>query len=99
MSMWDDPPQRKKSTVDFAGFARVGAATDEPVVALEAPLKPRDARPIVEAVRKARRSMEGRKSGMFMRGGLLLRETVTQIVMRRTDFDLHDRNDLHHLLL
>jgi hypothetical protein len=64
--MCEEPPQRKKSTVDFAGFARVGAATDEPVVALDTPLKPRDAKPIVEAVRKARRSMEERNSGVCM---------------------------------
>ena len=64
--MCEEPPQRKNRTVDFAGFASVGAATDDPVVALAAPLKPRDARPIVEAVRKARRSIEGRKSGVCM---------------------------------
>jgi len=66
MSMCDAPPQRKNSTVDFAGFAKVGAATPGPVDAFNAGPNRNDANPIVEAVRKARRSMEGRNSGIGM---------------------------------
>lgn len=64
--MCDAPPHRKKSTVDLAGFASVGSETDGAVVALAPPLKPSDAKPAVEAVKKARRSIEGRKSGVCM---------------------------------
>jgi hypothetical protein len=66
MSMWEAPPQRKKSTVDFAGFASVDAGMAGPVDALTPRPKPSDASPMVEAVRKVRRSTEDRKSGVFM---------------------------------
>lgn len=61
--MWDEPPHKKNRTVDLAGFASVGRLTAGAVVARAPLLKPRDASPAVEAVKKARRSIEGRNSG------------------------------------
>jgi hypothetical protein len=67
MSMCDDPPQRKKSTHDFAGFASVGAGNAGPVDPLTPGANRSAAAPMVDAVRKARRFIEGRNSGVSMR--------------------------------
>jgi hypothetical protein len=64
MSMWEEPPQRKKRIVDLAGLRRgVTAAVPAP----ELPkLKP--ASPSVEATMKERRFMPGADKDGFMGG-------------------------------
>jgi hypothetical protein len=74
MSMCEEPPQRKKSTVDFAGFASVGAGPAGPVLANALGANGSDASVPADAVRKARRSMLGRKSGDAMKGTIRVGE-------------------------
>src|SRR4051812_46969686 len=69
MSMCDAPPQRKNRIVDFAGL-RSAAASAAGVAAPEARGATRNpANPIVEATRKARRFIAGRKRGEFTDAG------------------------------
>jgi hypothetical protein len=68
MSMCDDPPQRKKSTQDFAGFATVADGTEVAVVAFSPGANLSELMAMVEAVRNVRRFIEGRKRGVSMRG-------------------------------
>src|SRR5262249_15692582 len=65
MSMWDAPPQRKKSTADLAGFAITssrGASGDAPRRARSG----NPPKPGVDATRKSRRLSVGRNNGEGM---------------------------------
>ena len=81
MSMCEAPPQRKNSTVDFAGLVLTGTGNAGPVEAFASGPNGSDDMAIVEAVKKARRSIEGRnKEESMARDGLLRQETAGAVI-------------------
>src|SRR5688572_21817269 len=73
MSMWEEPPQRKKRMVDFAGFFRGGGIAAAPNA--ERP-KLSPAKPTVDAARNVRRLIIGENRGGGMGIVLLFRVAI-----------------------